>query len=381
MTLQKSCRAIRANWGDRSRKLSSACRRVLGPATFLVLSPVAVLAESDAGEVSRDDAVGVRNGSFVAVPLPFNDPTFGTGLALGGGYLFKTDEGSNTSFVGLAGLGTNSGSYGGALAGNLSFDENRLNASLYLGAVDLNYDLFVGGTPRNITQESLGFFGEFRYGFSKSLSAGITMRYLDTRLSRDDARSLPDEISNLKESVLGTMGVVVQWDTRDDNFYPTQGTFAAFDLSMTDEYGGLARTYEKATLELAHHWPVGKRGVFAARVAGCHTGQDVPFFDSCLLGGPQGIRGFSMFEFYGDQLASLQGEYRGRIGERFGYVAFAGMGEVQRTSISLDSGVGYAGGVGLRYQVSKDFDLDLSLDVTLNDQNEELLYLYVGQAF
>ena len=47
------------------------------------------------------EAIGIRNGSFIVAPVPFSSPSLGAGLALGGAYLFRADEGSNSSTVGF----------------------------------------------------------------------------------------------------------------------------------------------------------------------------------------------------------------------------------------------------------------------------------------
>ncbi|MGI1660913.1 BamA/TamA family outer membrane protein [Palleronia sp. KMU-117] len=336
---------------------------------------------SSAAPAEDSDSVGFGAGSFVAVPIPVNDPTFGTGLVLGGGYLFKADEGSNTSFIGGGVFGTNEGSRAGGIGGSFSFDDKRYNLFGFLGAADVSYDLFILGEPVRIEQQGVAFQGQFRYGFSDTLSAGVSLRYLESQLSGVNGTELPEQIQDLTDISIATVGIVGQWDTRDNTFYPTAGSFLDFEVTYNEQSGGRNLTYTRSTIGYDHFWSLGERSVIAARVAGCGVQDKAPFFDTCLLGSE--IRGFSLFEFYGDQMVAAQAEYRGRFNERFGYVAFAGLGDVRRNilSLSLDSGTRYAGGVGGRLRVSKEFDLDVSLDVTYNDKDESYVYFYVGQSF
>jgi hypothetical protein len=327
----------------------------------------------------EDAKVGFREGSFVAVPIPVNDPTFGTGIVLGGGYLFKADEKSNTSFIGGGVFGTNEGSRAGAIGGSFSFGEKRYNGFGLLGAADLNYDLFILGEPVGIEQEAIAFQGQFRYGFSETVSAGFSLRYLETQFAGVDGKELPAEIQDLTNVSIATVGLVFQWDTRDNTFYPTSGGFLDIQATYNEESGGQNLTYSRSTIGYDHFWSLGPKAVVGTRIAGCAVQDRAPFFDTCLLGSE--LRGLSLFEFYGDELVAAQAEYRGLINERFGYVAFAGVGEVRRNFLSLDSGARYAGGVGARYRVSREFDLDVSLDVTINDKSESYVYFYVGQAF
>jgi outer membrane protein assembly factor BamA len=365
-------------------------------AAILVLASIGLAGDASASDSAGDPAatdgsptasasaepspeVGFKAGSFIAVPIPVNDPTFGTGLVLGGGYLFKADETSNTSFLGGGAFGTDGGSRAAAVGGSISLDDKRYNGFAFLGAADLKYDLFILGRPARIEQQAVAFQGQFRYGFSDTLSAGVSLRYVESNLAGANGSDLSPEIQNLTDVKIGTVGVVAQRDTRDDTFYPTTGSLLDVGLTYSEEVGGANLTYAGATIGFDQFWSLGPRSVIGARVAGCMIENRAPFFDSCLLGAE--IRGFSLFEFYGSQMLTAQAEYRGRLNDRFGYVAFAGVGEVQRNLTSLDSGTRYAGGLGLRYRVSRDFDLDVSLDVTLNDQRDSLVYFYVGQNF
>ncbi|MFA3921065.1 hypothetical protein [Ruegeria hyattellae] len=155
-------------------------------ATAIWIAPTVTTAQetSDAGPANgtkqskkEQNKLGFGQGSFVAVPIPVNDPTFGAGLVLGGGYLFKADEGSNTSILGGGAFGTNKGSYAVALGSGLSLDHNRYNIMFLLGLADLNYDLFLLGEPLEIEQDGVAFQSEFRYSFTKSLSAGFSLQY------------------------------------------------------------------------------------------------------------------------------------------------------------------------------------------------------------
>ncbi|MGR3615552.1 MAG: hypothetical protein ACU0BB_05885 [Paracoccaceae bacterium] len=68
---------------------------------------------------------GLNNGSFIVAPVPFSDPTIGSGLALGLGYLFQDDKNSNTSVLGFGGLRSENGSQAYGLIANLALNNNR----------------------------------------------------------------------------------------------------------------------------------------------------------------------------------------------------------------------------------------------------------------
>ncbi|NRB00392.1 MAG: hypothetical protein HRU32_11320 [Rhodobacteraceae bacterium] len=131
------------------------------------------------------------------------------------------------------------------------------------------------------------------------------------------------------------------------------------------------------------YYPVIADNVVAGRLAACSATEDAPFFDSCALGAQDAFRGFSVTENIGQDLTSLQLSWRGRFGEsRFGYELFAGSGRVFRGFPgSGEPRYRSAGGVGVKYRLTKDFPLDLALDVAFNDVGEQFAYIYVGQRF
>ncbi len=77
-----------------------------------------------------------KRGSFIVAPIPIISPTFGSGLILGVGYIFKLDPkdtSSPPSTIGAAGAFTSSGSRGGVLGGRFYFHENKYQAAFAFG--------------------------------------------------------------------------------------------------------------------------------------------------------------------------------------------------------------------------------------------------------
>ena len=77
-------------------------------AAFLIVCAPPASAQSTAAEDALELATsgqktefGFSEGSFLAVPIPFSNPTLGTGLAGGVAWLFTADEDSRTSSIGI----------------------------------------------------------------------------------------------------------------------------------------------------------------------------------------------------------------------------------------------------------------------------------------
>lgn len=303
-------------------------------------------------------------------------------MALGAGYVFRSDEESKSSHVALAGFKTDNGSLGYGVSTSVALSSNRWQASLFLGRADLTYDFYTGLGPITIRQTGEIANLELRYGFSPDISLGITARYLDTTITTDLGGLLPPELQPDANLKLGTLGAVADRDTRDDTDYPTEGSRIVANGFRGQTLDGPSRGYAKGFVNADAFAPLWQDAVLAARASVCAASARAPFFDSCALGLNDRFRGFPSTRFIDSHAASAQVELRQRLGGRFGAVLFAGIGGVGPGFGRLHAtGDHAAGGVGARYRLSRKFPLDFSIDYSRNNEGEELVYIYVGQRW
>lgn len=335
------------------------------------------------GPVDLDTAetVGLRNGSFVLAPIPFENPSLGSGLALGGAYLFQADPGSGTSFVGLGAFKTSNDSRGYGFGLGTKLRSDQLNFSIRGADADLNYDLYAAGTPVPITQSVSAVEAEFGYGFRDNLTAGVGLSYANTVLS-PRLGVLPPNLALDADLELAKGKLFLTWDSRDDSMYPTTGALVSGEVTYGTFLNASDRDYWKAVVRAAGYRKLLGDGVLAGRVTACSASSDAPFFDACALGATDSFRGYSSTEFIDDALLSFQAEYRGQLYKRLGYVVFAGAGAVG-PDLGAAAGGSYrtAAGIGIRYRLSKTFPLDYAIDLAANERGESLLYVSVGQRF
>lgn len=333
-------------------------------------------------EAVADTPFGFGNGSFVVAPIPMRSPMFGTGLILGGGYLFQSDARSSTSFLGIAGLKTSNGTNGYGLGGKLSFTDNRWQSTFFVGEIDAFYDAFPLGVPVAINQSGSLRLLSGSYGFTPHISAGLEISQLDTQIRRDGTGLLPNDLQPDANLNIVTVNLVFAADYRDDSLYPTQGAHLQVTAGQGRTVDGLSRDFEKAVMTFDHYLSGFGPGVIATRIAACSATNDSPFFEKCSIGGTDAFRGYNSFETLGNSLLSAQVEYRGQVGARFGYALFGGFGNTADSFSELgDTQLKYAAGIGARYRLSKKFPMDLSVDLVRNQQGEDFTYIYVGQRF
>lgn len=331
-------------------------------------------------EIQPDTAFGLRNGSVIVAPIPIVDPTIGNGLVVVAGYLFHADEGSNTSYFGLGAMKTDGGSQGYGLSGKIFLDSNRWQFGITAGRVELAYDLFLLGVPIPIEQSGKLVKLSGAYGLTPDFAIGVDLRYIDSKLNLKGQP--PNALTSLLDLEILNVGLTADWDRRDDSIYPMKGTNLSFKYSRGLIIEGLIGDYDKASLTFDTYATVFGDNVIATRSAVCAASISSPFFDSCALGGVDSFRGFPVTQYIGKRLLSFQAAWRGQLGNRFGYSIFGGIGSVgPEFDDVLDGEYQLAAGLGARYRLSEKFPLTFSLDVTINNENEKLFYVYIGQRF
>lgn len=377
-------RTQRRTWFGRGVRAALAGLAILqaAPADAQADGSVGLDKTTDLISKATDKEYGFRFGSVIVAPIPFRNPSLETGLALGGAHMFKLDEQSDTSTVGIGGFRTTNGSEGIGLGGTVNFDEGKWTIKAGAVASDLNYTLYVAGLPLPIRQSLRGVKLEVDRKVAKAVTIGLSLDYGETTLEDSTGGSLVGGFLANRPFDVYRLGLVAEFDQRDNTTYPTRGVVVKGTLTngLVDVSDGI--DYQKLVVSASGYWPVSKQGVFAATATVCGASSSAPFFDSCALGAVDNFRGFSSAEFIDDTLFSTQVEFRGRMTKRLGYVMFAGAAVTgDDLSAAADSPVRSAVGAGLRIRLSKVFPVDYALDVSRNNRGENLLYVTVGQRF
>jgi len=142
-----------------------------------------------------------KRGAWIFAPIPVLNPTLGSGLILGVGYVFKlkkNDNKSPPSVIGGGGAFTNNGSRGFAIGGRLKFAENKYDFAFGLAKGKLRYDFFGIGIlpgsrerPVRIRQDGQIFFTEFLVNVGKKIFIGPRYQYRKLAATQPQVRVLP----------------------------------------------------------------------------------------------------------------------------------------------------------------------------------------------
>ena len=340
---------------------------------------------------------GHRSGKRITplvAPIPFKNTQVGWGLMLmvGAIHRFDADTTIKPSTGMIGGFYTENKSWGimAAEMARLGRDAWRLRG--LVAHMDVRYDFYGIGEDAGDAgisvplEQTLDFaVGSGLRRVTSGLYGGAAMLYMNTRARlRDDLSpgvSPPDE--DLTRTYLFAPGLQAEYDTRDDDYWPTHGSFALLKAWLfTDALGG-SREFQRYMVGWS--WYTRLRGeglLLAANVTAAGAAGDAPSYMLPSVGtGRFGLRGYTQGRYRDRVMTTTQAEVRWHSGGRFGATAFFGMGQVAPSVGDLgEAEVLPAGGLGLRFKLTREFPMHMRFDYAWG-KNDNLFYFSVAEAF
>ncbi|UCD69561.1 MAG: BamA/TamA family outer membrane protein [Betaproteobacteria bacterium] len=333
-------------------------------------------------------------GEWVVLPIPKSSPAIGTGLQVIAARFFKADEESQTSVLGAGAAYYTSDTWFVGAGGQYNFGQDRWRITGGLGYLEANYDFYgIGedagdrGIAFPINQTGTAAFAKVLRNVGASWYAGVGYRYMDSqvglRVSIPGFPELEDILRQGEQVVVHGPTLSATYDTRDLNTYPRTGSYVKLEglFASTSAFDS-TEEYEKLTVEANRYWPIGDKYVLAGRVSLCGATDDAPFFDLCLYGANNDIRGYTAGRYQDFRLFAAQAEWRAQFSARWGGVVFAGLGQVAPTFGDMNSDDWLpGGGFGVRWMAAKENKVNIRADLAWGKSEDALFYLSIGEAF
>jgi hypothetical protein len=352
-----------------------------------------IAAAEQATPVAVDPADRQKRGEFVVAPLPMVNPTLENGLALVVGYLYRIDRNDAVtapSASGVAGFKTSNDSWGAAVLQSLHLWHDRFRLLGVAAYGDVNYKFYgIGGSAGangasidlNQVGPAAAIEGLIRIAPNWYVGARYQMMRMTVTtdsLASADRPTLPAQDANLRTAALGPR---LHYDSRDNPFYPRRGMQVQGIASFYTEAVGGNRTYQVYQGWINRYTGVGARHVFAWHAGACGVDGSVPFYDLCMLGKSQDLRGYTVGQYRDRAMVAAQAEWRSELWWRFGATVFGGGGEVVPDFERLNWNDALpSGGVGLRFTVAKRNHVNLRADYAWG-KGSSALYVSVAEAF
>lgn len=337
---------------------------------------------------------GNKKPQIIFAPVPFSSPSSGTGIAAGGVAFYNPNDTPHQWITGGGVVWTSRGTKGIAAFHKMasSTDRFRLNATAsfldqenhYFGIGEAAGD---EGDSLNLQDKQLNLKATATWQLFENGFVGV--RY---QLGTHDARPDEDEDeppsltqpppADQLNSTLSVIGPAFTYDTTDSHTQPRSGI--EIDVTWTFGFDELGDSYDhdKLNAEAHAYFSLSDRTVLATSAQFCSAHGEVAYYDLCLFGASADLRGYETGRYRDRASWALQGEIRHRFTERWGGVAFVGLGGIAPSAGDLvdESNLLPAGGIGVRYRPFKSNDVQLRIDVAVG-KNDHGVYVGIGEAF
>lgn len=341
----------------------------------------------DMSDYLRDNPYG-----FLPIPMLITEPAIGYGGGLFGLFLHGKGTMDGDRFIppnlsAFGGGGTENGSWFVGGGHRHTWDNDRIRYLVALGYANINLDVYSGdvlgfGHNRAISTNTKGYGGlqklQFRVGDSP-VYLGVTQFYAHTEISADN------KIINFawqrifgKESTSSAVGLLAEYDTTDNFFYPHKGLSLSAEYRFYSSFLGGDYRYNQLTLDGKYFIPLSPTVTLA--VAGNY--QALTNSDQHLppMARPDiNLRGISRYRYQGDYAATAQTQLAWSVTPRWIVQGFVGAGSVAKDNSELFSTSEVAWGTGFRYLIARKYGLYTGVDVAFSE-GEQAVYFNVGSG-
>lgn len=217
-----------------------------------------------------------------------------------------------------------------------------------------------------------------------SLNAGVAFEWEHRSLKEiEDGGVLGERtIPGSDGGVVSGGGVFVNWDSRDNVFIATGGSFIQASATFFGEVLGGKFDFDRYNVDARQYFSLG--GAHSLALQGFLQSEDgtAPFYLMSLLGGQNLQRGYYEGRYRDRSVLILQAEYRVvPVWRRWGLAAFAGMGAVSKDIGDLRvEDLKYSYGGGARYLLSPEEGMTVRLDFGVGEGSSGF-YITLGEAF
>ena len=331
----------------------------------------------------------IKDGDFVVVPIPISNPTVGSGLVAGAAYFYpQTEEQKKVeppSVTGIGAMYTTSDSRALALGHQSYWGKNRWRLTAAAGGADVRINLIQADEETGTEAVDWRIRGTFLYArLSHRLVGkwygGLYLRGLDARqtiASGEEEEEDSDSGFDQGNARIVGPGLRFEYDSRDLPMNPYSGWYFKGTALFNDEAFGSQKTYQGYNAVLRNYLSLNEELVLAWEANACRKEGDIPLWDACRIP----LRGFPAFNYLGKISIQGQAELRWRVSKRWGFVGFAGAGEVSDSYEGLSENRSIPSyGLGVRFSVLPAQRINLRVDFA-RSRDDQAVHISVGEAF
>jgi outer membrane protein assembly factor BamA len=376
-------------------------RHTLGPAALCcaLLGTVAHAADASPEKPSRIwspedgwlDVSGFLDEAYGFIPLviPITEPAVGVGGVAALAFIDKQKGDASAGFgrpnISVVGaLRTDNGTQG-AFAGDMRHwmgDRIKTLAGVMRASVNLDFygigrDPVLRDHPLSYNLSTTALVAQARYRIGESQTwAGLGYALASTTSKFNTPVDAQVQPRQEHDSRVGGLLPIVNFDSRDNIFTPTAGTYLEASAGVFAKALGGDSDFQRVNLTAIHYRPLSRDVTFGVLASTVASFGDVPFYLRPYIA----LRGVPVMRYQGDAAAQAEAEVRWRFWERFSLVGFAGVGGTRNEGSRRAAQNVTAGGVGFRYEIARKYGLHMGVDAAYGPAGPAY-YVQFGSAW
>ena len=356
---------------------------------FLVLPSISHsdVSREDDGEATKSD----KGGSLSIIPMFGYTPETELLGGVMGIYTFHLSGEGRPSNVLLSGTYTQKKQYSVSLAPELYFRGGgyRLQ-STGIGLLKSPEAFYgIGNDTADDAEERFTYQATYvRASFQKrtfaQVAIGIQYDFEKSRITETEENSLlaGDEVLGSEGGRASGFGILVNWDSRDNVFFTTDGGFYQISSMIYRDVLGSEHEFSEHRLDLRQYISVIPSHTLAFQVIFSSITGEPPFQKLSLLGGQSMMRGYYQGRYRDKNMIAFQMEYRiVPVWWRLGLVGFLGFGDVSDDVANFKlTDFKHSVGFGVRFPIIPEERINLRADFAVGEDTLKF-YLNIGEAF
>jgi hypothetical protein len=328
---------------------------------------------------------------FVPVPMIITEPALGNfGLALGA--LFLTPKKRPEGYKGYippdvtAGFGmytaNNSWALGALRIGNIPKYGIKYRALVAYADVNLSFyeDFeYIGEKELEFNIEAIPYFLSVSKKISKyEIYFGTQYLHSKNILTPNFNDGLPESITSIEiDGTIGTLGVFLDFDTRNTIFTPDKGWRVNLLYGVDDNWTGSDYDFQKFTGFVNWFFPIQHNWISGLRFEAQQTYGNPPFYLLPFIN----MRGIPIARYQGETTLLVETDQRFDFNSRWSVVAFGGLGKTINENQSFIEGENvYSFGTGFRYLLARAFGMRAGIDIAKGTDSYGY-YIVVGHSW
>lgn len=322
---------------------------------------------------------------FLPIAIPITEPAVGYGAAAGMAFISESFGSGRPDITVLGGLGTENGTWGALAGDSRTWLDGRLQtlagfeyASVNLDFYGIGKDTVLEDHPLRYTLEPKGGMLQTKYRIGGSdFWAGLSYAYASTEVTFDAPAGTPRLPDFRSKSDVGGIGPSLSFDTRDNIFTPTRGTYAEATAGLFSTALGGDDDFQRVQIIAMQFVPLNPEFFLGLRGQVVASFDETPFYMRPFIF----MRGVPAMQYQGEDTAQIEAELRWQIWKRFSVVGFAGCGAAWNGFDEFEEKqTVVAEGLGIRYEIARKYGIHMGMDVAFSP-DETAIYIQFGSAW